>query len=90
MGLSGKAIPLAGRICAVVDVFDALTSNRSYRDALAHPSVYQMMQAEEGRHFDPRVLAVFFERKEAIEAIQRDHRARHAEPAEGVSLAGAA
>jgi len=70
-GLSGEDIPLAGRICAVADVFDALTNNRHYRDALPNPTVWEMMQAERGRHFDPAVLDVFLDSREAVEAIQR-------------------
>ena len=70
-GATGEDIPLAGRICAVADVFDALTSNRHYRDALPNNMVWEMMQAERGRHFDPAVLDVFVESREAVEAIQR-------------------
>ena len=69
--LRGDDIPLAGRICAVADVFDALTNNRHYRDALPNETVWEMMQAERGRHFDPAVLDVFFESREAVEAIPR-------------------
>ncbi|MGA2383531.1 MAG: HD domain-containing phosphohydrolase [Gemmatimonadales bacterium] len=70
-GLSGESIPLAGRICAVADVFDALTSNRHYRDALPNETVWEMMQAERGHHFDPRVLDVFLACRDAVETIQK-------------------
>ena len=70
-GLRGEDIPLSGRVCAVADVFDALTNNRHYRDALPNATVWEMMQAERGRHFDPAVLDVFLEAREAVEAIQR-------------------
>jgi putative two-component system response regulator len=70
-GLRGEDIPLAGRICAVADVFDALTSNRHYRDALPNETVWEMIQAEKARHFDPAVLDVFLACREAVEAIQK-------------------
>ena len=73
-GLRGEDIPLAGRICAVADVFDALTSNRHYRDALPNATVWEMMQAERGRHFDPAVLDVFVASREAVEMIQQQSR----------------
>jgi putative two-component system response regulator len=70
-GRRGEDIPLAGRICAVADVFDALTNNRHYRDALPNATVWEMMEAERDRHFDPAVLDVFLESREAVEAIHR-------------------
>ena len=59
-GLAGDAIPLEGRICAVVDFFDALTMDRPYRDAVPVDEVVEMMRAESARHFDPEVLEAFF------------------------------
>src|SRR5258705_2788251 len=58
-GISGDAIPLAARICAVADVYDALSSNRRYREALPNQTVLDMMESQRGRHFDPRVLDAF-------------------------------
>ena len=58
-GLAGDAIPLAGRIVAVVDFFDALTMNRCYRPAFPDGIVLQMMADERGRAFDPRVVDCF-------------------------------
>jgi putative two-component system response regulator len=69
-GLAGEAIPLYARICAVADVFDALTSSRSYRDSLPHQTAYEMMDAQRGRHFDPALLEVFVTNRSDIEAIQ--------------------
>ena len=57
--LAGEAIPLAGRIVAVADVFDAMVSDRVYRAALPVNVVIGAMQAERGAHFDPQVLEVF-------------------------------
>ena len=56
--LAGQAIPLAGRIVAVADVFDALVSDRVYRLALPIEEVIATMREERGRQFDPDVLEV--------------------------------
>ncbi len=69
--LKGEQIPIQGRICAVADVFDALTTNRHYRDALPNPTVYGMIESQQGRHFDPNIVRVFFQNLEEIETIQR-------------------
>lgn len=58
-GLKGESIPLAARIFAIVDVFDALTSARPYKEALPLADVMVMMQQERGKHFDPRILDLF-------------------------------
>ncbi|BDD92959.1 hypothetical protein PanNE5_23990 [Pandoraea sp. NE5] len=60
--LSGNRIPLAGRIVALVDVFDALASHRPYRAALSPAQIVEAMLAERGRHFDPWLLDRFLER----------------------------
>jgi putative two-component system response regulator len=71
-GLSGDGIPLAGRICTVADVFDALTSDRRYRDALPNSAVYDMLQKLRGSHFDPPIVDAFLAHRDDIELIQRD------------------
>jgi putative two-component system response regulator len=58
-GLAGTQIPIEGRIAAVADVFDALTSHRVYRDALPADEAIDMMLEERGKHFDPDVLDTF-------------------------------
>lgn len=55
-GLRGDEIPVEGRIAAVADVFDALTSDRVYRRALPFPVAFELMQQGRGTQFDPRVL----------------------------------
>lgn len=57
--LKGNNIPLAARIFAVVDVWDALTSDRPYRKALPKERVLGMIQQDSGTHFDPQVVDVF-------------------------------
>ena len=60
-GLKGKKIPLAARIFAIVDVWDALTSNRPYRDAWSTVRARQHIQELAGSHFEPRVVTAFLE-----------------------------
>ncbi len=58
-GLKGKDIPFAARIFPVIDVWDALISNRPYRKALPQDEVRQRIAADSGKHFDPRVVEAF-------------------------------
>ncbi len=58
-GLKGKAIPLAARIFAVVDVYDALTSDRPYRKAWSKEETLKHIREGSGKHFDPEVVEVF-------------------------------
>ncbi|QIK39154.1 response regulator [Caldichromatium japonicum] len=60
-GLAGEAIPESGRIVALADVFDALTSARVYKVAWKVEDALDWMRAQSGKHFDPQLLAVFFE-----------------------------
>jgi putative two-component system response regulator len=71
--LAGEAIPQEGRIAAVADVFDALTSNRVYRAALPIKSATKMMRDERGRHFDPEMLDAFFLAQPEIEAVREQY-----------------
>jgi putative two-component system response regulator len=71
LGLAGEDIPPEGRIAAVADVFDALTSDRVYRSALPVQSALKMMQDERGRHFDPELLDAFFFAQAEIDAIRQ-------------------
>ena len=67
-GLAGDAIPLAARIFAVVDVFDALTSKRPYKEPLSLDEAKAILAEGRGRHFDPVVLDRFFEIADALYA----------------------
>lgn len=58
-GLKGEQIPIAARIFAVVDVWDALTSDRSYRDAWTREKAIEYIRSESGKHFDPKVVEMF-------------------------------
>ncbi|CAK0755823.1 putative two-component system response regulator [uncultured Gammaproteobacteria bacterium] len=59
-GLSKDQIPLSGRIVAVADVYDALIHRRPYKDAWELAQTLNLIRDESGRHFDPRVVDVFF------------------------------
>jgi HD-GYP domain-containing protein (c-di-GMP phosphodiesterase class II) len=59
-GLKEDHIPLSARIFAVVDVWDALTSDRPYRSAWTERHALEYIQMESGRHFDPQVVNAFF------------------------------
>ena len=63
-GLRGKEIPFAARIFPVVDVWDALTSNRPYRKAMPQYEVRPRIKADSGKHFDPVVVDAFMELKD--------------------------
>jgi len=58
-GLRGEEIPLPARIFAVVDVWDALTSDRPYRAAWSKEKTLELIQEQSGKHFDPKVVEVF-------------------------------
>jgi len=58
-GLMGSAIPLAARIVAIVDVYDALVSRRVYKAAFSHEKSIDMIRSEAGKHFDPELVNVF-------------------------------
>jgi hypothetical protein len=60
-GVKGEAIPIEGRIVAVADVFDALTTDRVYRRAFTVEEAVEMMLEQRGRHFDPVLLDAFME-----------------------------
>jgi putative nucleotidyltransferase with HDIG domain len=63
-GLRGEEIPFAARIFPIIDVWDALTSDRPYRKAMPHDEVRQRIQADSGKHFDPLVVEAFMELKD--------------------------
>ncbi len=58
-GLSGTDIPLSGRIVAIADVFDALTSERPYKKAWSVEDACQLIEEQAGKHFDPQLVPIF-------------------------------
>ncbi len=63
-GLSGKDIPLSARIVALADVYDALTSKRSYKPAFNHDQALEIIVKESGRQFDPSIVEAFLKQEE--------------------------
>lgn len=72
-GLHGQRIPVEGRIAAVADVFDALTSHRVYRPAMSFDQATEILLTERGRQFDPDLVELFLDSLEAIAMIRSDH-----------------
>lgn len=70
LGLEGESIPLEGRITAVADVFDALSSKRPYKPAFPLKKCFDIMEEGRGTQFDPRVLDAFFARQDDIIEVQ--------------------
>jgi len=60
-GLKGSGIPLQGRIMALVDVYDALTSDRPHRDKKTHREAVDIIRGGSGTHFDPEIVKAFLE-----------------------------
>ena len=69
-GLRGEAIPLAGRITMLADVFDALGSRRCYKDPWPIDDVRAYMIAESGRKFEPRLVDLLFEHWDRVHAVR--------------------
>lgn len=65
-GLAGHAIPLSGRLVAVVDFYDALTMDRVYRPAFSHEEALDMLVDERGKAFDPAVVDCFLMNSDAL------------------------
>ncbi len=72
LGLAGEQIPLEGRITAVADVFDALSSKRPYKAAFPLEKCLAILEEGRGKHFDTKVLDAFFAVREKITAVQLD------------------
>jgi putative two-component system response regulator len=73
-GLAGEAIPQVGRIVAVADVFDALTSDRPYKKAWSVEDALNLLQDGSGRHFDPACVEAFLAGREEMMAIRERYR----------------
>jgi putative nucleotidyltransferase with HDIG domain len=82
--LGGETIPLQVRILSVADVFDALTSDRPYRQAMSVAEATDIITHEAGRQFDPAVVAAFKARRDGIVAILKQQRMQHPRSAEPV------
>jgi len=69
-GLSGSNIPVSGRIVAIADTFDALTSRRPYKEPYPIDVAVDIILSEKGAHFDPEIADVFLENIEEIREIR--------------------
>ncbi|MBM6551532.1 HD domain-containing phosphohydrolase [Marinomonas ostreistagni] len=69
-GLKGSEIPLEGRIAAIADVFDALTSERPYKQAWSVDEAVALLRDESGKHFDPELVELFIENMDEVLSIK--------------------
>ncbi|HUL20933.1 MAG TPA: HD domain-containing phosphohydrolase, partial [Thermodesulfobacteriota bacterium] len=68
-GLKGEQIPVPGRLMALADSYDALTSKRVYKSEIPHEKAVEIIVGEKGSHFDPEVVDAFLEVKESFRQI---------------------
>ena len=69
-----KEIHIYGRITAVADVFDALGSSRCYKQAWSDEDIFKLLEEESGKHFDPKLIALFFENIEKFKEIRNKYK----------------
>jgi len=74
-GLKGEEIPLCGRIVALADVYDALTSKRVYKNAFAHEVAKSIIAKDAGSHFDPAVVEAFLAAEQAFIDVRERYQA---------------
>ena len=72
-GLKGEAIPLTGRISAIADVFDALTSERPYKKAWTVEDAMELIRSESGKHFEPRLVELLQEKLPKVLEIKEKY-----------------
>ncbi|MBF0225752.1 MAG: two-component system response regulator [Desulfobacterales bacterium] len=73
-GLKAREIPLAGRIAAIADVFDALISRRPYKEPFPLDKSFEIIWEGKGKHFDPNVVEAFFAVQDKIIAIKEQYK----------------
>ena len=69
-GLKGENIPLHGRIMAIVDVYDALVSDRPYKKAFTNDEAVEIIMQSSGTHFDPEIARIFYEARDSIKTAK--------------------
>jgi len=72
-GLAGENIAIEGRICALCDVFDALTSERPYKKAWTVEDTMTLIKEESGKHFDPKLVTCFESILDEVLAYRSEH-----------------
>ncbi len=70
-GKEGSEIPLFGRIVAIADVYDALASKRSYKEAWDEADILKTMEEAAGQQFDPKLIEIFFSSLDVLRSIQQ-------------------
>jgi HD-GYP domain-containing protein (c-di-GMP phosphodiesterase class II) len=70
-GLAGERIPLAARIVAIADVYDALSARRVYKEPFPHDECVEIIRREAGKQFDPELVRIFLEVAPQFEEIAR-------------------
>jgi len=73
-GLKGENIPLQGRLMAIADVYDALVSKRSYKEALSHEKAVSIITDGKGAHFDPTLVDIFIETANKFKEIAETYK----------------
>ena len=71
-GLKGNKIPLSAQILAIADVYDALTTERTYKIAFSHEESLRLMKARRGKQFNPKLFDVFLEISDQFDQIRRN------------------
>ena len=69
-GLKGEAIPLQGRLMAIVDVYDALVSDRPYKKAFSDEAAVEIIMQNSGTHFDPKLTELFYKVKDELKSAK--------------------
>jgi putative two-component system response regulator len=69
-GLIGENIPLPARLMAIIDVYDALTSERPYKEPFSHGEAIEIIKNGRGSHFDPKLTDLFLSISDKIEDIK--------------------
>ncbi len=73
LGLAGDDIPIEGRMTAVADVYDALSSKRPYKPAFPRKKCLQMMEELRGKQFDPKIFDAFVRCRAEVADVQINH-----------------
>ena len=68
--IAGEEIPLAARIIALVDAYDAITSRRRYKEAKSHAEAVAIVRSESGEHFDPVLVEAFLQCHERFDSVR--------------------
>ena len=71
-GLKENEIPLHGRIMAVIDAYDALVSERSYKKAFTHEEAMDIIMENSGVYYDPKIVEIFYDVKDQIKAVKTE------------------